>query len=353
MTGDLVAELRSDVPYLDVDLHVPAGHTVAVLGPNGAGKSTLMNMLSGLLRPTSGSIRVGDRELVGPRTFVPPHKRGVAMLSQQGMLFPHLTVSQNVAFAPAAAHMPRAEVRSRTKRWLDAVNATDLADRKPAALSGGQSQRVALARALAADPDLLLLDEPFSALDVDVVHRIRSMLRGILQDRSRTTLLVTHDIADAVTLADSAIILGDGKIVAQGPVRELLASPVNQFAAQLAGLNLISGRWDGALLQTDRFAIAAMADEPIDVGATAMAAFSPRAVAVYRDPPAGSPRNVVKAVVAQIVPQGDLARVDCFAGDGVVTAAVTWAAVSELGLAADDEVYLVIKATEVTVYPAR
>ncbi|MCZ4549957.1 sulfate/molybdate ABC transporter ATP-binding protein [Gordonia rubripertincta] len=353
MTGDMVAELRSDIPLLDVKLHIPAGHTVAVLGPNGAGKSTLMNMLSGLLQPTSGSIRVGDRELVGPKTFVPPHKRGVAMLSQQGMLFPHLTVRQNVAFAPAAAHMPRTEVRSRTKRWLDAVNATDLADRKPAQLSGGQSQRVALARALAADPDLLLLDEPFSALDVDVVHRIRSMLRGILQDRARTTLLVTHDIADAVTLADSAIILGDGKIVAQGPVRELLASPVNQFAAQLAGLNLISGRWDGALLQTDRFAVAAMADEPIDDGATAMAAFSPRAVAVYRDPPAGSPRNVVKAVVAQIVPQGDLARVDCFAGDGVVTAAVTWAAVSELGLAADDEVYLVIKATEVTVYPAR
>ncbi len=90
MTGDLVAELRSDIPLLDVKLHIPAGHTVAVLGPNGAGKSTLMNMLAGLLQPTSGSIRVGDRELVGPRTFVPPNKRGVAMLSQQGMLFPHL-----------------------------------------------------------------------------------------------------------------------------------------------------------------------------------------------------------------------------------------------------------------------
>lgn len=353
MTGDLDAELRSDIPLLDVKLHIPAGHTVAVLGPNGAGKSTLMNMLSGLLQPTSGSIRVGDRELVGPRTYVPPHKRGIAMLSQQGMLFPHLTVKQNVAFAPAAAHLPRAEVRSRTTRWLDAVDAAELADRKPAQLSGGQSQRVALARALAADPDLLLLDEPFSALDVDVVHRVRSMLRRILQDRTRTTLLVTHDVADAVTLADSAIILGEGKVVAQGPVRELLASPANQFAAQLAGLNLISGRWSGGVVEAGGFAIAGMVDETPAAGASAMAAFSPRAVAVYRKPPSGSPRNVVKGVVAQVVPQGDLARVDCLVGDGVVTAAITWAAASELGLVADDEVALVIKATEVTVYAAR
>ncbi|MBA4021827.1 MAG: molybdenum ABC transporter ATP-binding protein [Gordonia sp.] len=353
MTGDLVAELASEVPLLDLSIQIPAGQTVAILGPNGAGKSTLMNMLAGLLRPDSGSVAVGARKLVGAKTFVPPHKRGVALLSQQGMLFPHLTVAQNVAFAPAAARMPRAEVRSRTKRWLDAVDATDLADRRPAQLSGGQSQRVALARALAADPDLLLLDEPFSALDVDVVHRIRSMLRGILQDRARTTLLVTHDVADAVTLADSAIILGDGKIVAQGPVRELLASPVNQFAARLAGLNLIGGRWSGGVVETGRFALAGMVDETVAAGTSAMAAFSPRAVAVYRKPPSGSPRNVVKALVTQVVPQGDLARVDCLVDGGVVTAAITWAAVSELGLVADDEVFLVIKATEVTVYAAR
>jgi molybdate transport system ATP-binding protein len=353
VSGDLVAELVSEVPFLELSIQIPQGQTVAILGPNGAGKSTLMNMLAGLLRPESGSIAVGERELVGSTTFVPPHKRGIAMLSQQGMLFPHLTVAQNVAFAPAAAHLSRVEVRSRTKRWLDAVDATDLADRKPGQLSGGQSQRVALARALAADPDLLLLDEPFSALDVDVVHRIRSMLRRILLDRTRTTLLVTHDIADAVTLADSAIILGEGKIVAQGPVRELLASPVNQFAAQLAGLNLISGRWSGGVLESGRFAIAGMVDETPAAGASAMAAFSPRAVAVYREPPSGSPRNVVKGVVVQVVPQGDLARVDCLVGDGVVTAAITWAAVSELGLVADHEVALVIKATEVTIYPAR
>lgn len=353
MSGDLVADLHSGTPLLNLSISVPAGQTVAVLGPNGAGKSTLMNMLAGLLRPDSGSVRVGERELVGPKTFVPPHKRGVVLLSQQGMLFPHLTVRQNVAFAPAAAHLSRVEVRSRTERWLGAVNATELADRKPAQLSGGQAQRVALARALAADPDLLLLDEPFSALDVDVVHRIRSMLREILLDRGRTTLLVTHDIADAVTLADSAIILGDGKIVAQGPVRELLASPANQFAAQLAGLNLLSGTWNGDALATTRCTVTGMVDGRIAVGSPAMAAFSPRAVAIYRIAPTGSPRNVVSAVTSQIVPQGDLARVDCLVDGVVVTAAVTWAAVTELGLAADDDVYLVIKASEVTVYPER
>jgi molybdate transport system ATP-binding protein len=334
-------------------LSVPQGNTVAVMGPNGAGKSTLMNLLAGLLRPVDGSICVGRRELLGSRTFVPPHRRDVSMLSQQGLLFPHLTVRQNVAFGPAARRLPRAEVKNRTDKWLDAVDATDLADRKPAQLSGGQSQRVSLARALAAEPALLLLDEPFSALDVDVVHRIRTMLRGILADRARTTLMVTHDVADAVTLADSAIILADGRIAARGPVRELLASPVNQFSAQLAGLNLVAGRWNGEVLETGRFAIAGLVDEPTAAGSPVMAAFSPRAVAVYRQAPSGSPRNVVKAVVAQLVPHGDLARVDTRVDDIMITATITWPAVADLGLAADDEVYLVVKASEVTLYPAR
>ncbi|WP_020106328.1 sulfate/molybdate ABC transporter ATP-binding protein [Nocardia sp. 348MFTsu5.1] len=353
MTGDLVAELRSEVPFLDLQLTVPAGATVAILGPNGAGKSTLMNLLAGLLKPTDGSLAVGERQLIGPKVFVPPHKRGVAMLSQQGMLFPHLTVRQNVAFAPAAAHLPRAEVKARTERWLVAVDAIDLADRKPAQLSGGQAQRVSLARALAADPALLLLDEPFSALDVDVAQRIRVLLRGILADRARTTLLVTHDIADAVTLADSAIILSDGKIVDRGPVRELLTSPANQFAAQLAGLNLVAGQWDGDALDAGSFGITGLTDTRPAVGDPVMAAFSPAAVAIYRTPPVGSPRNVVKAVVARIVPQGDLARVDTGVGPQTVAAAITWAAVADLGLVADDEVYLVIKASEVTLYRPR
>lgn len=353
MNGDLVAELCSDVPFLELKLSVPAGSTVAVLGPNGAGKSTFMNLLAGLLRPTAGTIAVGNRELVGPKMFVPPHKRGVAMLSQQGMLFPHLTVRQNVAFAPAAARLPRAEVRSRTQRWLEAVDAVDLADRKPAQLSGGQAQRVSLGRALAADPALLLLDEPFSALDVDVAQRVRVLLRGILADRARTTILVTHDIADAVTLADSAIIMAGGRIVDRGPVRELLASPANQFAAQLAGLNLVGGHWDGTALDAGGFGLTGMADTPLVAGGGAMAVFSPTAVAIYRTPPGGSPRNVVKAVVSGIVPQGNLARVDARAGTASIAAAVTWAAVADLGLAADDEIYLVIKASEVTVYRPR
>jgi len=353
MSGDLVAELHSGVPFLDLQVTVPAGATVAVLGPNGAGKSTFMNLLAGLTKPSAGMMAIGKRELVGPKVFVPPHKRGIAMLSQQGMLFPHLTVRQNVAFAPAAARLPRAEVRSLTDRWLDAVDATDLADRKPAQLSGGQAQRVSLARALAADPELLLLDEPFSALDIDVAHRIRVLMRAILADRARTTMLVTHDIADAVTLADSAIILGEGRIVDRGPVRELLTSPANQFAAQLAGLDLVAGRWDGEALDAGAFRITGMADTPLTVGDPVMAAFSPTAVAIYRTPPTGSPRNVVKAVVTRIVPQGDLARVDTGVGAQTVAAAITWSAVAELDLVADDDVYLVIKASEVTLYHPR
>ena len=354
MTGDLVASLRNELPAIDVELTVPQGHTVAVMGPNGAGKSTLMNLLAGLSRPGAGRIALGSRELFGNNTFMPPHRRDVSMLTQQGLLFPHLTVRQNVAFGPSARRLPRAQIKARTDKWLDAVGATELADRKPAQLSGGQSQRVSLARALATEPSVLLLDEPFSALDVDVVHRIRSMLRQILADRARITVLVTHDVADAVTLADSAIILAEGRIVARGPVRDLLASPINQFSAQLAGLNLVSGVWNGDVLEAAGFAVSGLLDAPIAPGSAVMAAFSPRAVAVYRERPSGSPRNAVKAVVVQLVPQGDLARIDARVADGtVLTATVTWSAVTELGLVADDEVFLVIKASEVTVYESR
>jgi molybdate transport system ATP-binding protein len=354
VTGDLVAQVRNTSPFIDVDVTVPRGHTVAVMGPNGAGKTTLMNLLAGVERPTAGRVSLGDRELFGHRAFVPPHKRDVSMLTQQGLLFPHLTVRQNVAFGPASRRLPKAEIRVRTDKWLEAVGAVELADRKPAQLSGGQSQRVSLARALATEPSVLLLDEPFSALDVDVVHRVRSMLRGILADRARITVLVTHDVADAVTLADSAIILADGRVAAQGPVRELLASPVNQFSAQLAGLNLVGGVWNGQVLEAGGFAIAGLLDDPISLGSAAMAAFSPRAVALYRSPPSGSPRNAVKGIVMQLIPQGDVARVDARVADGsVVTATVTWSAVAELGLVADDEVFLVIKASEVTIYQSR
>ncbi|SIR60808.1 sulfate/molybdate ABC transporter ATP-binding protein [Williamsia sterculiae] len=355
MTSWLRAYVRSTVPVLDVDLTLDRGQTVAVLGPNGAGKSTLLAMLAGLLRPDPGSsIVVGDRVLVGDGEFVAPHRRGVALLAQDARLFPHLTVRRNVGFAPAAQHLSRPVIRERVDRWLELTGVAEFAERKPAQLSGGQAQRVGFARALAAEPQLLLLDEPFSALDVEVAARVRGLLRPVLADRDRTTVLVTHDIVDAVMLCDRVVVMDAGRIVAAGPTREVLASPVDHFTARLAGLNLIVGRWDGERVEAAGVGISGT-PAPHDVparGGGATAVFAPAAVGVYVEhPTAGSPRNVITASVTEIVPAGDRAVAHCRAGDTELRAEITWAAVDDLGLAAGNEVFLVVKASEVQVHP--
>jgi molybdate transport system ATP-binding protein len=222
---------------LDVQLDVPAGHTVAVLGPNGAGKSTLLDVLAGLIRPDRGRIALDDQVLTDTarHRHLPPHRRGIGLLAQDPLLFPHLTAAANIAFGLRARRVPRQQARDQAQHWLTEVDAADLADRRPGALSGGQAQRVAVARALAAGPDLLLLDEPFAALDVDAAPALRALVRRVLRDSGCSAVLVSHDPLDALVLADQVIVLADGKIVERGPTREVLARPRTAFTARIAG----------------------------------------------------------------------------------------------------------------------
>jgi ABC-type sulfate/molybdate transport systems ATPase subunit len=221
---------------LDVRFSLDDGETLAVLGPNGAGKSTLLDVLSGLVRPDVGHVRLGGVTLVatgdGERdVWVAPHARGVALLAQEALLFPHLSVRDNVAFGPRSAGRPRAEARAIADDWLGRVDATGLADTRPSRLSGGQAQRVAVARALATEPRLLLLDEPFGALDAGVAPAMRRLLSDVLADR--TVVIVTHDPLDALALADRVIVLDEGRIVEQGRTREVLLNPRTEFTKLL------------------------------------------------------------------------------------------------------------------------
>jgi ABC-type sulfate/molybdate transport systems ATPase subunit len=221
---------------LDVRFSVAAGETLAVLGPNGAGKSTLLDVLAGLLRPDSGHVLLEGMTLVsaggGERDiFTAPHARGVGLLAQEALLFPHLSVRDNVAFGPRSAGRSTLEAREIADRWLDRVDATGLADRRPRRLSGGQAQRVAVARALATEPRLLLLDEPFGALDAGVAPAMRRLLAEVLG--GRTVVLVTHDPLDALALADRVIVLDGGRIVEEGPTREVLLNPRTEFTRLL------------------------------------------------------------------------------------------------------------------------
>ncbi|MEU6136949.1 ATP-binding cassette domain-containing protein [Nocardioides sp. NPDC047086] len=212
---------------IDVTLDVAAGETVALTGPNGAGKSSLLGVIAGLLRPDEGEVHLGDRDLDG----TPPHARGVALLAQDPLLFPHLSVLANVAFAPRARGVSRREAHELAVRHLTEIGAETLAGRKPSQISGGQAQRVAVARALAADPELLLLDEPMASLDVDVRPALRQTLRTALEDR--TAIIVTHDAADARALADRVVVVEHGRIVEDGPTEQVLEHPQSGFAVRL------------------------------------------------------------------------------------------------------------------------
>ena len=317
---------------LDVTITATPGEVIAVLGPNGAGKSTLLGVLAGLLRPTEGHVRLGDADV----TDVPPHRRGVGLLAQQALLFPHMTALANVAFGPRAHGVPRRAAEERARELLAAVDATALEARRPAQMSGGQQQRVALARALAPDPDLLLLDEPLAALDVDAAPALRSLLRRIVRDRKQTALLVTHSALDALVLADRVVVLTEGRVVEMGPARDVLARPRSPFTARIAGHEVEPGVVAGGGLRTaDGTTVAGRLDGVSD-GEPGVAVFPPAAVAVYAEKPSGSPRNVLPVRLAALEPVGDLVRLRAVARPGGplwvdgLAADVTAAAMAEL-----------------------
>jgi len=347
---------------VELELRVEPGEVVAVLGANGAGKSTLLSLISGLTRPDTGRITLDGQVLVDRdrSVWVPPHRRGVVLLAQQALLFPHLTAVANVAFGPRSHGVPRRDANAAAEHWLAAVDATEFAGRKPAQLSGGQAQRIAVARALAADPALLLLDEPMAALDVAVAPALRQLLRKVLRgppaDTARTALLVTHDLIDALSLADRVIVLESGRIVEDGPARTVLAHPRSAFAARIAGIDLLAGIVDDhGIVTRDGLRIQGILDPGCVPGQHAVAVFSPSAVAVHLTSPGGSPRNHLAVTIAELEPRGELVRVtsaDIAGGAGGLVADITAAAAADLDLVPGKRVHYAVKATEVTIYPA-
>ncbi len=343
---------------IDLRLRTRPGEVVAIFGANGAGKSTLLSMISGLVRPDSGRIILDDQVLVDITrgVWVPPHHRGVVLLAQQALLFPHLTAAANVAFGPRSQGSSRKEADSRARRWLAEVNATEFAERRPAQLSGGQAQRIAIARALAADPALLLLDEPMAALDVAVAPALRQLLRRVLRDTGRTALLVTHDLIDALSLADRVVVIEAGRIVEEGPTRSVLARPRSSFAAKIAGVDLIAGTVvEHGVVTPGGLRIQGLLDPSCSVGRAAVAVFSPASVAVHVAPPTGSPRNHLAVTVTELEPRGELIRVHAAAitaGTGDLIADITASAAADLELVPGKQVHYAIKATEVQIYPS-
>lgn len=314
MTRLEVRGLRVDIdrqPILrDVALDVGAGLLGVVIGPSGCGKSTLLRALAGLRRATAGRVRLGEDVLDDDALFVPPDRRGIGWVPQEASLFPHLTVVQNVAFGRAA--LPRRRRGDGVLRdLLELTGLSSLAERYPDQLSGGQRQRVALARALAAEPRALLLDEPFAALDPRLRRELRDELREMLSTLGVTGLLVTHDQAEALELADTVVVMRDGRVEQQGTPAEVYRSPATVWAATFLGeVVLLKASVAGALACT------ALGEVTVSSAPTGPATVMLRPEQLELSPAAG-----VAAHVGRVRYGGHDALVELVLPDGVVVLA--------------------------------
>ena len=227
-----VVKRFGDFTALDgVSVDVPAGSLTALLGPSGSGKSTLLRVIAGLERADEGVVCLEGQDV----TNVPPQERGVGFVFQHYAAFKHMTVWENVAFGLKIRRRPRAEVKQRVSELLELVQLARLGDRYPAQLSGGQRQRMGLARALAVDPKVLLLDEPFGALDARVRKELRTWLRRLHDETHTTTVIVTHDQEEAMDVADRVVVMNGGRIEQIAPPRELYDQPANEFVMSFVG----------------------------------------------------------------------------------------------------------------------
>lgn len=338
---------RGDGFHLDLGLSIPAGRTVALLGPNGAGKSTAVAAIAGLLPTDSGRISLSGTTLDEPATgtYVPPESRKVGVMFQDYLLFPHLTVVENVAFGLRSRGVSRGEATARVGVWLERLDLTGLARRRPPQLSGGQAQRVALARALVIEPDLLLLDEPLSALDVTTRVELRRVLAGHLRDFPGPRLVITHDPIEAFLLADEVHIIENGAVTQSGSPDEIRLRPRTSYAADLAGSNLLFGRAANGLVEVGPHRIH-LAEQ--DIEGEVLLTIRPSAISLHRKPPEGSPRNTWQTTVDLIERLGERTRIRT--GPPLpLTVEVTAEATMALQLGEGEPVWLAIKATEIGV----
>ncbi len=347
---------------LEADLTARPGEVLGVLGPNGAGKTTLLRALSGLDALISGSIRLGPLTLddAATGTFVPAEHRPVGLVFQNYRLFPHLDVRDNVAYAPRVQGAGRRRARASADTWLERLDLTALATRRPHQISGGQAQQVALARALAAEPRLLLLDEPLSALDARTRLDVRARLRGHLDHFAGPVLIITHDPLEAMIMADRLLVIENGQVVQQGSPAQVARQPATQYVARLVGLNLYAGTFHPATRQVEldgggTLTVTLGEDNPVAGGpeqadSRVLVGLRPSAITIHpAQPSRASARNVWPGTVVGLELLVDRVRVQVDATPPALVD-ISAAAVADLALRPGTDVWLSAKATETTAY---
>ena len=301
------------VDHATVD--VGDGELFTLLGPSGCGKTTLLRLLAGFYQPDAGEIRFGDRVVSG----LPPYERNIGMVFQNYALWPHMTVRGNVTYGLRLRKLTSAEIAQRLADGLRKVNLVGLEDRYPGQLSGGQQQRVALARALVLNPDILLLDEPLSNLDAKIRVHVRGEIRKLQQELGITTIYVTHDQEEALSLSDRVAVMRDGKILQVAAPKTLYERPVSRFVADFVGTNnFIPGvcrecSAEGAVVDTPLGPLRGRPAESVAIGARCVLAVRPENLAL-----GGDGENVVDGRVALAAYLGNTLRYDVETAAGLV-----------------------------------
>lgn len=298
-----VTKFFGETRALDIErLAIEEGEFFALVGPSGSGKTTLLRLVAGFAEPTSGIILIMGNTV----QHLPPYKRDIGMVFQNYALFPHMSVYENIAFGLKVRHLPQSETESRVKALLELVRLPGMEDRRPQQLSGGQQQRVALARALATQPRLLLLDEPLGALDKKLRTAMQVELRQIQREVGITTVFVTHDQEEALTLSDRIAVINEGRIVQLGPPAEVYERPATRFVADFLGQsnfisgNLISHEAGRLSVRTPTgLQVFARSDRDLPANASVTLAVRPEKIRLSTGEPSGA--NAFEAEIVHIV----------------------------------------------------
>lgn len=329
----------------DVCMECAGGEYFVVMGPTGAGKTLLLQLIAGISHPDSGRILLNNRDV----TFLPPEKRGVGYVPQNYALFPHLNVFNNIAYGLKLKGCSQLEAERTVKRLAEHLGVSHLLHRNVKTLSGGEQQRVALARALAVNPSILLLDEPLSALDSKTRDSLREYLKKINRIFKVTVIHVTHDLVEAVSLADRMAVMNQGRILQVGTPEQVLARPSNSFIAEFTGsINAFKG------YAVPRENMTEVSVSGVSLWAATLrhgevtAIIRPESILLAREPPKTSARNIFKGTVTGMERKGAVYAVRIATEQGLTfTSYITRSALLELELKKGDQAYLFFKASEV------